>query len=279
MALTAYCKKCGREVEAGEVCPRCGTRLGKTAAHAAWCVERTPVKDWMYWNSVMRILLPAALGILLIALVSEGISGGMGAVERMISSGFPAVVGILLAAVLAAVFLVLLLRGKELTDFVVDNRGIHETRYLPAPTKLKLVLRMKSPSLLRPEEGTDQVVRLGSRDLAWKDVARVQLWPEKCMILFYAPAGWLRIPVACTPFTWDDCMGLIRAKLGKKKKVRLPASLTAAAAPRNPAPAPAYAAPEEAAEQTMMDLDAAVPEEPVPDTPREADSGDWESLT
>ena len=279
MALTAYCKKCGREVEAGEVCPRCGTRLGKTAAHAAWCVERTPVKDWMYWNSVMRILLPAALGILLIALVSEGISGGMGAVERMISSGFPAVVGILLAAVLAAVFLVLLLRGKELTDFVVDNRGIHETRYLPAPTKLKLVLRMKSPSLLRPEEGTDQVVRLGSRDLAWKDVARVQLWPEKCMILFYAPAGWLRIPVACTPFTWDDCMGLIRAKLGKKKKVRLPASLTAAAAPRNPAPAPAYAAPEEAAEQTMMDLDAAVPEEPVPDTPREADSGDGESLT
>ena len=279
MALTAYCKKCGREVEAGEVCPRCGTRLGKTAAHAAWCVERTPVKDWMYWNSVMRILLPAALGILLIALVSEGISGGMGAVERMISSGFPAVVGILLAAVLAAVFLVLLLRGKELTDFVVDNRGIHETRYLPAPTKLKLVLRMKSPSLLRPEEGTDQVVRLGSRDLAWKDVARVQLWPEKCMILFYAPAGWLRIPVACTPFTWDDCMGLIRAKLGKKKKVRLPASLTAAAAPRNPAPAPAYAAPEEATEQTMMDLDAALPEEPVPDTPREADSGDGESLT
>ena len=64
MALTAYCKKCGREVEPGEICPRCGTRLGKNAAHAAWCVERTPVKDWMYWNSVMRVLLPAALAIL-----------------------------------------------------------------------------------------------------------------------------------------------------------------------------------------------------------------------
>ena len=54
MARTAYCKHCGKEVEAGEVCPECGTRLGKNAAHAAWCVERTPVKDWMYWNSVMR---------------------------------------------------------------------------------------------------------------------------------------------------------------------------------------------------------------------------------
>ena len=69
MALTAYCKKCGREVEPGEICSRCGTRLGRNAAHAAWCVERTPVKDWMYWNSVMRLLLPAALAILLLVLV------------------------------------------------------------------------------------------------------------------------------------------------------------------------------------------------------------------
>ena len=40
MALTAYCKKCAREVDAGEICPYCGSRLGKNAAHAAWCVER-----------------------------------------------------------------------------------------------------------------------------------------------------------------------------------------------------------------------------------------------
>ena len=66
MALTAYCKKCAREVEPGEVCPYCGSKLGKNAAHAAWCVERTPVKDWMCWNALMRILLPAALVILLL---------------------------------------------------------------------------------------------------------------------------------------------------------------------------------------------------------------------
>ena len=51
MALTAYCKKCGREVDAAEVCPYCGTRLGKNAAHAAWCVETVPAKDWIRWNS------------------------------------------------------------------------------------------------------------------------------------------------------------------------------------------------------------------------------------
>ena len=232
MARTAYCKRCGKEVNAGEICPLCGTRLGKNAAHAAWCVERTPVKDWMYWNSVMRLLLPGALAILVLVLLLEGLSGGTAAVEKMISSGFPVVLGILLATVLAIVFAVLLLQGKELSDFVVDSRGIHETRYLPEPTPLKMLMRMKAPRI--PEEA-GKVLKLGERHLAWKDVARVQLWPEKCMTLFYAPGWWLRIPVVCTPFTWDDTMDYIREKLGKKKKVRLPRFLRAEAAvsPRN----------------------------------------------
>ena len=228
MALTAYCKKCGREVEPGEICPRCGTRLGKNAAHAAWCVERTPVKDWMYWNSVMRVLLPAALVILVLVLAAEAVSGGVAAVERMMTSVFPMTLLILLAAALLAVFAALLLQGKELSDFVVDSRGIHETRYLPDPTPLKLLARLRSPAAAKQAEGGDaRVLMLSRRDLAWKDVARVQLWPEKCMILFYAPAWWLRIPAICTPFSWDDTIGFAREKLGKKKKVKLPPSMKA----------------------------------------------------
>ena len=227
MALTAYCKKCGREVEPGEICPRCGTRLGKNAAHAAWCVERTPVKDWMYWNSVMRVLLPAALVILVLVLVLEAVSGGIAAVERMMTSGFPLTLLILLAAALLAVFAVLLLQGKELSDFVVDSRGIHETRYLPDPTPLKLLMRMKSPAAAKQAEGGDtRVLMLSRRDLAWKDVARVQLWPEKCMILFYAPAWWLRIPTICTPFSWDDTIGFAREKLSLSALVNIFSILT-----------------------------------------------------
>ena len=149
MARTAYCKRCGKEVDAGEMCPFCGTRLGKNAAHAAWCVERTPVKDWMYWNSVMRLLLPGALAIVVLVLLLEGIAGGLGAVEKMLSSAFLPVLGILLGTVLVAVFAILLLQGKELSDFVVDSRGIQETRYLPDPTPLKLILRLKEPSKSR----------------------------------------------------------------------------------------------------------------------------------
>ena len=229
MALTAYCKKCRMEVEPGEICPRCGTRLGKTAAHAAWCVERVPVRDWMYWNGVMRILLPAALAIVILVLLPEGIIGGVEAVERMMAGVFPAALGIILATVLLLTLLVFAAQGPELSDFVVDSRGIHETRYLPEPTPLKLALRMKSQALAAEAEGG--VVRLGERNLAWKDVARVQIWPEKCMILYYSPAWWLRAAVVCTPFSMEDVMELTREKIGRKKKVRLPASLTVASAP------------------------------------------------
>ena len=240
MARTAYCKRCGREVDAGDLCPFCGTRLGKNSAHAAWCAERTPVTDWMYWNSVMRLLLPGTLAILVLVLLAELVSGGVAAVEQMLASSFLPVLGILLGAVLLSVFVILLAQGKELSDFVVDSRGIHETRYLPDPTPLKLLLRMKAPKV--PEDGS--VVRLGERHLAWKDVGRVQLWPEKCMVLFYAPAWWLRIPVVCTPFTWEDTMEYIREKLGRKRKVRLPQSLTVQAPANSRRRTAAYREPE-----------------------------------
>ena len=266
MALTAYCKKCAREVEPGETCPYCGTRLGKNAAHAAWCVERTPVKDWMCWNALMRILLPAALFILLLVLAAEGISGGIGALEKLLVSGFPAVLLALLGAILLLAFVALLLQGKELADYVVDSRGIHEVHYLPNPTALRLILRLRSPSLLRQAEGSgaSAVLKLGEKDLAWKDVARVQLWPEKCMVLYYAPSWWLRIAVACTPFSWEDVMALTREKLGKKRKIRLPASLVIPpeqkARRAAPAPRPTFEEPEETPGQ--MSLFDETPDDP-----------------
>jgi len=258
MGLTAYCKKCAREVDAGEICPFCGTRLGKNAAHAAWCVEKAPVKDWMSWNAVMRLLLPAALGVLLLVLAAEGLSGGLGAVEKLLVSGFPVVLLILLGSILLIILVVFALQGKELADYVVDNRGVHEIRYLPNPTPVKLILRLKSPALLREAEqgGGISVLKLGEKDLAWRDVARVQLWPEKCMILYYAPAWWLRIPVSCTPFSWEDVMGLTREKLGRKRKIQLPPSLVIPAEAKvRKSKAPAAPAPEveEALEQLRME--------------------------
>ena len=132
--------------------------------------------------------------------------------------------------------LALLLQGKELMDYVVDSRGVHVTRYLPDPTPLKLMTRLKSPTLMRqmdPEAETP-ILRLDSQELSWRNVARVQLWPEKCYILFYAPAWWLRVPVRCTPYSWNDALFYVRDKLGKKKAVDLPEHLRTQA-PKKPA--------------------------------------------
>ena len=227
MALTAYCKKCNREVSPGESCPLCGAKLAKTATHAAWVTERKPVADWMCWNAVMRWVLPAGLAVLLLALVLEAIAGGTTAVEKLFQSGFLLTLLLLLGTLLLLVFLILLLQGKELMDYVVDSRGVHVTRYLPSPTPLKLIARGKSPGLLNQiPPGTEMpVLRLEERNLSWREVSRVQLWPEKCYLLFYAPAWWLRIPVRCTPFSWDDALYYVRDKLGRKKAVDLPEHL------------------------------------------------------
>ena len=77
-----------------------------------------------------------------------------------------------------------------------------------------------------------------AKDLPWKNIARVQLWPEKCMILYYAPSWWMRIAAVCTPFIWDDVMAVTREKLGRKRKIRLPASLVIPAEQRTRRAAP-----------------------------------------
>lgn len=261
MALTAYCKKCAREVEPGDICPRCGSRIAKSAIHAAWCVEKAPARDWMSWNAAARILFPSALAVLLLVIAAEALSGGSAAVENLFRSGFPAVVAALLCAALLLILIVFLLQGHELTDYVIDSRGVHVTTYLPDPTPLKLILRLKSPGLASAtEQDGASVLRLSGRDLAWKDVYRVQLWPEKCAVLFYSPSWWLRIPVFCTPYTWDDTLGFIRDKLGRKKKVLLPPSLVVSAPPaRRKAKPQARLVPEveEAIEQLRMEEHAA----------------------
>ena len=226
MALTAYCKKCNREVPPGDICPYCGTKLAKSATHAAWVLERRPAADWMCWNAVMRWLVPAGFAVLVLALVLEGLSGGAAAVERLFRGSFPLTLGILLLGILLVVLAALLLQGRELMDYVIDSRGIHVTRYLPEPTAVKLIARLKSPGLLAQADPENPVLALETRDLAWKDVARVQLWPEKCYILFYAPAWWLRIPTICTPFSWDDTIGFAREKLSLSALVSIFSILT-----------------------------------------------------
>ena len=245
---TSYCKKCGQDVPVSSFCPNCRSKLAANTVRLAWCVEHHPVRDWMCWNAVMRLLLPVLGATLVLVILLEAVFSGLNGVAMLLSGGLLVSLAGIMGMVLALMLLVFILQGDDLLDCVIDSRGIHVQQYLPNPTAMKLLLRGKSPRLMA---GSEEVLLLSSREIAWKDIQRVQLWPEKDMILFYAPKWWMRVSLPCSPFTWEDALSFIRDKIGKKKAVILPEEC------RQSAPAKAKSAPPTRSHQLTFDEVAA----------------------
>ena len=206
----------------------------------------------------MRLLLPVLGATMALVILLEAVMAGLEGVTLLLSGGLVVSLLGIMGMVLALMLLVFILQGDDLLDCVVDSRGIHVQLYLPQPTALKLILRGKSPQML---ERGEELLLVSSREIAWKDVQRVQLWPEKNMILFYAPKWWMRVSLPCTPFTWEDALAFIRDKIGKKKSVALPEEC------RQAAPAKAKSAKASRSHQLTFEEVAAEfggPEEEVP---------------
>ena len=248
LPLTSYCKKCGQDVPVSSFCPNCRSKLAANTVRLAWCVEHHPVRDWMCWNAVMRLLLPVLGATIVLVILLEAVFGGLNGVAMLLSGGLLVSLAGIMGMVLALMLLVFILQGDDLLDCIIDSRGIHVQQYLPNPTAMKLLLRGKSPRLMA---GSEEVLLLSSREIAWKDIQRVQLWPEKDMILFYAPKWWMRVSLPCSPFTWEDALSFIRDKIGKKKAVILPEEC------RQSAPAKAKSAPPTRSHQLTFDEVAA----------------------
>lgn len=249
MPITAYCKKCAKDVPPGDRCPSCGSKLAKSAVRVAWCAEHVPVRDWMSWNAAMRILLPVLGLVFLLVLLAEGLTSGLAGVDALLRSGLLFALAGLLVIATAVLLLAFILQGEDLLDCVVDGRGIHIQQYLPHPTPMKLMLRMKPASLMQQYNPQEGILLISQKELLWKDIARVQLWPEKALILFYAPAWWMRLALPCTAYTYEDCLTFIQDKLGKKKNVKLPGELHAM-------PQPKAEKPPQEQQLTMADIPA-----------------------
>ena len=248
-------------------CPNCRSKLAANTVRLAWCVEHHPVRDWMCWNAVMRLLLPVVGATLLLILLTEGILGGMVGIAALLGGGLVVTLLGMMGMLLATMLLVFILQGDDLLDCVIDSRGIHVQTYLPNPTALKLILRGKSSRMLNSED----MLLISSREIFWKDITRVQLWPEKTMILFYAPTWWMRVSLPCTPFTWEDALGFIRDKIGKKKAVILPPEC------RQDVPPKAKSAKAKAVREDYLPP-MPIPEEEVPPEITQELDGDFTSL-
>ena len=85
--LTSYCKKCGQDVPVSDFCPNCRSKLAASTVRLAWCVEHHPVRDWMCWNAVMRLLLPVLALTLLLVILLEAIVGGLNGVAMLLGGG------------------------------------------------------------------------------------------------------------------------------------------------------------------------------------------------
>ena len=270
MPLTSYCKKCARDVPVGDICPDCGGKLAASAVRLAWCVDHVPLRDWMCWNAVMRIALPAAGITLAVTLLLETIFGGL---TQLLSGGLLPTLAWLTLGSLAVLLLVFILQGDDLLDCVIDSTGVHIQQYLPRPTAFKLALRLKSPQLLKQRDESD-VLLIASRSISWKEIRRVQLWREKGLILLYAPAWWQRLTIPCTHATWKDALAFIRDKLGKKKDVILPPECVQTAPPKQK-----KAAPKRTQQLTIADVPPQpIPPEEVPAWSQEEKSADFTPL-
>ncbi len=261
MPLTSYCKKCGQDVPVGDFCPECHGKLAANTVRLAWCIDHAPVRDWMCWNAAFRLISPVAAAVLMLLLLLECILGGFGHAMLLLGSLLTGLMGltVLLVAVLLLVFI---LQGEDVQDCVIDSKGIHVTTYLPEPTRLKLLLRGKSPVI--PEDGGMALVQ--QQEILWKDIRRVQLWPEKTLLLLYAPTWWMRVALPCTPFTWVDALDFIREKIGRKKDVVLPECCRQVG---NTAPKPR----KPQREQQLTVEDVYIPAQPIPpeEVPPEAE--------
>ena len=259
MPLTSYCKTCARDVPVGDRCPNCGSKLAANTVRLAWCVDHAPVRDWMSWNAVMRIAIPALALVLLIVVALEGLTGGAAGVEALFRQGLALSVLGVAGFGMAVLLLLFILQGDDILDCVVDSKGFHVQQYLAEPTPLKLLARLRSPALMKRVTPENPMLLLSQKEIAWKDVVRVQLWPEKTLLLLYAPRWWLRLAVPCTPFTWTDALGMVTDKLGRKKAVDLPKQLVAPPKPKAPKAV-------KARQLTMEDIPAV---EPVAEQPED----------
>ena len=154
----------------------------------------------------------------------------------MLTGSLPLTLALLTALLLLLLLAVLLLQGEDLTDCVVDSRGVHVRRYLLHPTPVKLLARLRSPALMAQvtDSNGTPLVAVASRDVPWSAIARVQLWPEKTTVLIYSPYWWTAADLPCTPFTYADTLAYIRDKIGRKKSVSLPPELIQPPAPKQP---------------------------------------------
>ena len=224
MAFVNYCKKCKAETPAVEVCPYCQKKLPKTNEHLSFGYVFSPARNFFMYNQWLRVVLIVLSATIAIVLLSEGITGGIAGIQKLITQGFIKEMFIIFVFCVAVVFLLLSLRGKEHVHCVLDKDGMHVRVYLKNPTKWQYTLRFcneKNLELLaKDERNIPNFTLVSSAHVLWKECKRIRLWSKGLTLIAYKPKYWQAL-VICLPIQqYNEIVEYVYLK-GKKNKCKI----------------------------------------------------------
>jgi len=227
MPLVNYCRKCKAETPLGESCPYCGGKLAQTGEQISFGLLRRPEKEWFAWNNLLRIALPVWVLVLVFVVAAEGAAAGTDGVIALLTGGFLRTMLGLLAAAIAAIWLLLKAQGVESVHVVLDKQGVQVRTYVQDGNMLALYARFLSESAVeklvqedeRPVlEGLTLVKRIS---LPWNSISRVRIWREGSTILFFRPSFWQAAAVRMPISELEQAEEYVRKKMKRNKKAKV----------------------------------------------------------
>lgn len=221
MPVMAFCKKCKQEVAPDSVCSLCGQKLPAGSLRLSWTYEHAPVRDFLSWNSILRVALPVLALLVLLVIGVEWARKGLLGVQLLMAQGFWGLLLMLAAAMIMAAFLALLMRGREQVCYVLDQKGIHVQVWQVKPPFLKRLLHMVPEDAETGPRGY-AVWMLEEKHIPWLVIRRVGFWPDRDKILLYSPRFWLALPLHALPDTYDDAVRFIYDHVKKRPGVMQP---------------------------------------------------------
>lgn len=227
MPLVNYCRKCKAETPLGETCPYCGGKLAQTGEQISFGLLRRPERDWFAWNNLLRVALPALLLVFVIVVAAEGAAAGAQGVTALLTGGFLHTMLVMLAVLLAAIWLVFRLQGAESVHVVLDRQGVQVRAYVQQGNALSLYARFLSEQTVEKLAAEDERPALEGLTLVrrivlpWNEIRRVRIWREGSAILFFRPAFWQAAAVHVPVNELEEAEAYVRKKMKRNRKAKV----------------------------------------------------------
>jgi len=218
MPVMAYCKKCKQEVMPDYVCPQCGQKLPVNSLRLSWTYELTPVRDFLSWNNIFRVALPALILLMFLIVGVEWGSKGWLGVQALMAQGFWSLLLLLAAAMLMVALIGLMMRGREEVRYILDSKGLHAQIWQGKPSFIKRLFHMIPADAQIGSMGQTEWM-LEEKHIPWPALRRVGFWPDRDKILLYSPRFWLALALHALPETYDDAVRFIYEHVKKRPNV------------------------------------------------------------